>query len=47
MSDDSVFFQERLLITGNPTKYLRLSIQFLNEIMDIEIYRDIRRMKEE
>jgi hypothetical protein len=39
-----VFLQERLFIAGNPTKYLRLSIQFLNKIMDIEIYRNIRRI---
>src|SRR5829696_1702801 len=43
-SDDSVFLQERLLVAGNPTKYLRLSNQFLDKIMDIEIYRDIRRV---
>src|SRR5882757_11147585 len=32
-SDDSALLQERLLVAGDPTKYLRLSIQFLNEIM--------------
>src|SRR5690606_1254964 len=38
-SKDAALLQQPLLIAGHPTKYLRVTIQNLNEIVDIEINR--------
>ena len=38
-SDDAVLSQKRLLVTRNPAEDLRLSSQFLNQVVHVEIYR--------
>lgn len=40
--NDAVLLQQRLLVTGYPAEDLRLPVQLLNEVVNIEVYRYVR-----
>ncbi|UVC12790.1 hypothetical protein IHQ72_18590 [Mesorhizobium onobrychidis] len=42
ISADSVFSENLLLVARHPAKYFGLAAQFLHEVVDVEIDRDVR-----